>query len=257
MKYIMISVLGLLLISGCSRMQIATDNEMPSANYTKKIVVYSLENYTDTPQAGMRAANLAEGVLLARGYQVENKIDGISLDMPLDEKIAYAEKINSDYIFIGGVSEWRYKTGIDGEPAVSLQFKMLDVKSKEIIWSSTGSDNNWGNASVGTTAQALIESMIDADYDENNQTNTVQNNAMKKSQEARAAQLRLERKERMYAEKKTRIDNEKIELEQLVGQVQSIEDLDVKTSSDYQKIVELYKIIEDKEANIATLEASL
>lgn len=144
-------------------MKIATDSDIPSESFSKKIVLYALENYTDTPQAGMRASNIAEGVLLARGFDIENQIDADFLNMSLENRIAKAQSSNSDYILVGGVSEWRYKTGIDGEPAVSLQFKLIDVRSAKVVWSATGSDNSWGNASIGTTAQALIESMIDVD----------------------------------------------------------------------------------------------
>ena len=253
MKYFLPLVFGFLLFSGCSRVQIATENDIPQESFSRKIVVYALENYTDTPQAGMRAANIAEGVLLARGFHVENRIDGVSLDMPLDEKIEDAKKSNSSYIFIGGVSEWRYKTGIDGEPAVSLQFKLIDVDTKKVVWSATGSDNDWGNASIGTTAQSLIESMIG--------TQVITENTKKqsnvKSQEVEAERLRLEREKKMRAKKELAIAKEKKQLDRLVKEVQAIEDKDVKNSDDYQVIVKKYKLIEDHEAKIAELEESL
>ncbi|WP_345991087.1 hypothetical protein [Sulfurimonas sp. HSL-1716] len=123
------------------------------------ISVFALKNYTDTPRAGMRASNIIDGVLIASGYRVVSHIqDG---EKSFEEMRAAALKDNSKYFLYGGVSEWRYKTGIDGEPAVSLKCVLYETKSSRVIWSSTASDSDWGNASVGTTAQKLIESMIE------------------------------------------------------------------------------------------------
>lgn len=60
----------------------------------------------------------------------------------------------------GGVSEWRYKTGIDGEPAVSIQLGFYKTKNAKLKWNAAGSDSDWGNASIGTTAQDLLEEML-------------------------------------------------------------------------------------------------
>ena len=151
---------NILFLLGCSQSHISTSASMPSASQTEKVAVYALKNYTDTPRAGMRASNIAEGILLSKGYRVSSRINDASSAKSLQAKIADARKYNNDYIFVGGISEWRYKTGIDGEPAISLQFKLIDVRTKRVVWSAMGSDSSWGNASIGTVAQELIESMF-------------------------------------------------------------------------------------------------
>lgn len=60
----------------------------------------------------------------------------------------------------GGVSEWRYKTGIDGEAAVSLMLSLVDLKTSQVVWSATASDTSWSNSSLGTLAQNLIQKML-------------------------------------------------------------------------------------------------
>ncbi len=123
------------------------------------ISLFALKNYTDTPRAGMRASNLVDGVLLAKGYKVVTHIQ--EGEKTIQEMREIALKDNSQYFLYGGVSEWRYKTGIDGEPAVSLKCVLYDTKTSHVVWSATASDSDWGNSSVGTTAQKLIESMIE------------------------------------------------------------------------------------------------
>lgn len=148
-----------LCLGGCSTLELSVGSTLPEANPAQSITVFALDNYTDTPQAGSRASNLIEGVLLSEGYHVVKSI-GLG-HKSLNEQLQIAQNNGSGYLLNGGVSEWRYKTGIDGEPAISLQCKLIDVRSKKVIWSATASSNDWGNASIGTTAQAMIASMFE------------------------------------------------------------------------------------------------
>ncbi|MDK9692621.1 MAG: hypothetical protein OEL19_00070 [Sulfurimonas sp.] len=156
-------------ISGCSTATIVTTKkslpklyeDVNSTHEEKRdviITLFGLNNYTDTPRAGMRASNIIEGILVAKGYTIINNADD---KVPsLDKARKIAKENGSKYFLYGGVTEWRYKTGIDGEPAVSLQCSLYKSKSGEVYWSATGSDSDWGNASIGTTAQELLSEMM-------------------------------------------------------------------------------------------------
>jgi len=150
----------LFILVGCNKAQISSTKTISLVDKSQKVAIYALKNYTDTPRAGMRASNIIEGVLLSNGYHISNRISSKTDQITLKEKIEDAKEHKIRYIIIGGVSEWRYKTGIDGEPAISLQFKIIDIDTKDIIWSAIGSDSSWGNDSIGTVAQNLISSMI-------------------------------------------------------------------------------------------------
>lgn len=150
-----------LFLFGCSAATIVT-TEKPLPELEKdveiKITLFRLNNYTDTPQAGMRASNIMEGILVAKGYTIVNHVDEKTPSLKKARKIAKED--GSRYFMYGGVSEWRYKTGIDGEPAVSIQCALYKSKNKNLVWSATGSDSDWGNASIGTTAQDLLSEMM-------------------------------------------------------------------------------------------------
>jgi len=154
---------SLIFFSACSNTQITANKRgFPPIASNQKIALYSLNNYTDTPRAGLRAANITEGLLLAKGYRISNSITAATRKMSLSEKIADARRHHARYLITGGVSEWRYKTGIDGEPAVSVQLKLIDTHSRRVVWSATGSDSSWGNTSIGVVAQNLISGMLPA-----------------------------------------------------------------------------------------------
>ncbi len=162
-------LLFMMLISACSTASlVVTPKGLPevyedvNATHQKKkdvsISLFRLNNYTDTPRAGMRAANLIEGILLTKGYKVKSHLKNKIPSMKKARKIAKED--GSKYFMYGGVSEWRYKTGIDGEPAVSIQVSLYKTKNAKLVWSATGSDSDWGNASIGTTAQDLLTEMM-------------------------------------------------------------------------------------------------
>jgi len=152
----------ILLFTGCTQQTInVTHQQLPEAvegSYKTQISVFPLNNYTDIPGAGMRASNIVGGILKANGYYVISHPNKLTFKQMQN----IASKYHSQYFLYGGVSEWRYKTGIDGDPAVSLQLTLYATKTLKIMWSSTGSISNWGNDSLGTSAQELINNMIDA-----------------------------------------------------------------------------------------------
>jgi len=156
---VVVSFIFSFFLMACSSLEITTSFPLPLNDKVQSITIFSLENYTDTPQAGMRASNLIEGVLLSQGYTVRNAISLRPKD--LKEKLRIAGENGSDYLLTGGVSEWRYKTGIDGEPAISLQCTLIKVDSAKVVWSTTASSNDWGNSSIGTTAQSMISAMLE------------------------------------------------------------------------------------------------
>jgi len=149
----------IILFAGCSTTAlVSTQKSLPAVEKNKNISLFELNNYTDTPRAGMRAANIVEGVLLTKGFHVSTHFKQNLYTLQEAQKQAIED--GSVYFLIGGVSEWRYKTGIDGEPAVSIQLTLYSTKNSHVIWSATGANNDWGNASIGSTAQILIERMM-------------------------------------------------------------------------------------------------
>lgn len=167
--YTVVFVTLIAIMAGCSAPSlITTQKSLPkiyvdvNASYEEKrevkITLFRLNNYTDTPRAGLRASNIMEGLLLAKGYIVKSHFSKKAPSIKKAKKLAKED--GSKYFMYGGVSEWRYKTGIDGEPAVSLQASLYKTKNSKLVWSATGADSDWGNASIGTTAQDLLLEMM-------------------------------------------------------------------------------------------------
>jgi len=127
------------------------------------IMLFALDNYTVTPQAGLTTANILEGVLISKGFTVITAFNETANS--LEERLEIAKEKGTRFIMLGGLSAWRYKTGIDGEPAVSLQLKLIDVQTALVTWSATASGHDWGNSTIGGVGQNIIDSMREYEYE--------------------------------------------------------------------------------------------
>ena len=60
----------------------------------------------------------------------------------------------------GAIHEWRYKTGLDGEPAVGLTLQVVELPSGRVIWTASGARTGWGYANVSGTAEKLVMQLL-------------------------------------------------------------------------------------------------
>ncbi|AHE96271.1 hypothetical protein THERU_05910 [Thermocrinis ruber] len=142
---------------GCARVV----NQTPTLPIKgESYVVLPFENYTETPYAGYRVASILEGVLASKGYNLIPRVWSINereLAVEEIEKLKEsAVKNGARYIVHGSVNEFRYKTGLDGEPAVSITIFVYDAKENKVVKNVTVSGSGWVHESLGTLTQKLL-----------------------------------------------------------------------------------------------------
>lgn len=130
----------------------------------KTFVVLPFENNTETPLAGLRVASIVEAVASSKGYKIAEanyqREQKEYTQKEIEEMIAQVKEKDIDYVITGSVNEFRYKTGIDGEPAVSIVIKVYDIKNDRLVLNSSGSKTGWSHESVTTTAQKIINKIL-------------------------------------------------------------------------------------------------
>ncbi len=128
-------------------------------------VVIPFKNNTETPLAGLRASSIVKGVLGSRGYNIRDIFTDIPerdlTDREIKSLLQESKNKGIRYAVVGDVNEWRYKTGIDGEPAVSLSMRIVDLETGKTVWIAAGSKSGWGHQSLGVVAQDLINDILD------------------------------------------------------------------------------------------------
>lgn len=155
-----------LTLAACS---IARTTEMTPLPRDARWVMLPIVNQSSTPQAGQRAEAVAATLLRAEGLQLaeyppQTEEDGFPLleeGRRLAQARAWAQRSGYRYGVTGTVSEWRYKSGLDGEPAVGVTLKIVDVQNGEVLWSATGARSGWGRESLAGTGHKVIAGLID------------------------------------------------------------------------------------------------
>lgn len=156
------AVASSLLFAGCGTLK---QTAAPTLGAGDSVAIASIANYTETPSAGRSAEAIAASVLRANGLKdvrfapVEagsNALFDTAQSEGADQKLEWAQSQQVRYILTGAVEEWRYKTGVDGEPVVGLTLELIDVQSGHVVWSATGARSGWSRSSLASVATSLI-----------------------------------------------------------------------------------------------------
>lgn len=153
-------MLSLLFFIGCGEVyNIEKTTNLPKQN----IEVIPFANFTQTQLAGYKVAGIIEGVLKSKDFNISQSLwDFPEEDYTLKEIKNIIENTNSKYIVTGYVNEYRYKTGIDGEPVISITIKIYDKTKQKYIYTATISKAGNTYESLGTITQEAFNKVLDA-----------------------------------------------------------------------------------------------
>lgn len=154
-----------LVLAACSTVARAP---APTVEKNAAWVVAPFVNYTETPLAGQRAAAIGEALLVAGGAGKVKRYEAPAAESPFEtapakaqaEALAFARKEGARYLLAGTVDEWRYKQGVDGEPAAGLVLTLIDVQKGEPVWTAVGGRTGWSRESLAAVGQKLLAELL-------------------------------------------------------------------------------------------------
>lgn len=160
--------IGISMQSGCTHLESGKSVQLKSTDHW---ALLPLQNLAETPRAGEQVETILQGMLLNQGITelaVYTNVDGDDLALLLDDdkRIEKAKLWASEqglrYCITGSVQEWHYKTGLDGEPAVGITLRILDMHQEaQPIWSSTASRTGWGAENLTETTARVLKTLLD------------------------------------------------------------------------------------------------
>jgi polysaccharide biosynthesis protein PelC len=155
------------LLAACSTIDTAP---AVSIDRSAKWVVLPFSNATETPLAGQRAEAVAAGLVQSMGVkaiqrypqnlQDENLFEPGQGGRNPDQALEWAKSVEAKYALTGTVQEWRYKVGVDGEPAVGVTLQVVDLADGHVVWSGVGAKSGWSREALAAVAQKLMRSML-------------------------------------------------------------------------------------------------
>lgn len=132
-------------------------------------VILPIENHSETPQAGERVEAMLDTLLRRGGVgnlekyppQKDDDTHLLTSDRQrFEAALTWARGAKFDYAVAGSVEEWRYKSGLDGEPAIGVSMRILDLATGKVVWVATGSKTGAGNDNTSLTALKLLDEMV-------------------------------------------------------------------------------------------------
>lgn len=153
-------------LSACTTIK----NSCASIDASQTIAVLPFTNMTETPQADDRVSAITTDVLRTRGFRhvvsfpparvKPSLIPGVKEPIPRERLLEWARSQGADYALTGSVTEWNYKVGLDGEPAVGVNMELINLKTGEVIWTAVGSKIGGSRMAVSQVGIDLIYRML-------------------------------------------------------------------------------------------------
>jgi TolB-like protein len=157
----------MVFLTACTTVQVGRTVKVDA---NAKWAVLPFVNYTETPQAGLRAESIAESVMRASSdlnmQRYPSNLATETLFESMDRKqldlaLNWARQEKRQYALTGSVEEWRYKVGVDGEPAVGITLQVIEVSSGKVMWTATGGSTGWSRESLPGVAQKLMVKLLE------------------------------------------------------------------------------------------------
>lgn len=77
-----------------------------------------------------------------------------------ERALAWGREQGFRYGIGGSVQEWRYRAASEGEAAVGLTLRVIDLQSARTVYTASGARAGWGRDTLTGTAQSLLRAML-------------------------------------------------------------------------------------------------
>jgi curli biogenesis system outer membrane secretion channel CsgG len=153
-------------LAGCATVERAA---APTLETQAVWAVAPFTNQTETPLAGGRAQSIASQWIAARlsprivlppADWLEEGLLEKARSRSEQELLQWAKSQGARYLVTGQVTEWRYKVGVDGEPAVGLAVTVHDVTTGSRLYSAVGGRSGYSREALSAVAQKLLAELL-------------------------------------------------------------------------------------------------
>lgn len=156
-----------LALSACSTVVYdgANRSSLPIKNYVT-LLMPPFKNATNDEHAATAIREMTGTAVLEEGirlFQTEEVLKKTLVEGAEGEDGKYsdiAEKVGATHLLMGTVHEYRYKTDLDGDPAVGITLRLVASTSGETVWQGTSSNTGYAFASLSSASQRAVRKLL-------------------------------------------------------------------------------------------------
>lgn len=158
--------LGLVLLaSGCA--SVVYHGGSGGANVAvARVLLPPFVNATDDDHASRALTEMTGSALVEAGiplFQTEETVLKSAADQAHGPDGRYAElarSVGASHLVIGTVHEYRYKTDLDGDPAVGITLRLVDAATGQTLWQGTSANVGYAFASLSSAGQKAVRKLV-------------------------------------------------------------------------------------------------
>jgi hypothetical protein len=171
MRQSWLKLLGVVLVgaglAGCaSSSEVRHGGARSSLGGVSRVLLAPLHNATPDETAGRAVTELTATALLSHGIPLAQTEDSLLRGRALVEEgkesqlIDLARSLQCTHVLFGTVTEYRYKSDLDGSPIVSVTMRMVDAGDGATLWQGTSTKMTQYFGSLSRTAQLAVDNLI-------------------------------------------------------------------------------------------------
>lgn len=157
---LLIAGVVLILLSGCAS-TLQNGGKSTAATSSVSLLLAPLQNATDDDHAGTALTEITGTVLMQRGVSITRA--DVSTDAGTPDTATFCEKAREKkltHVVEGTVHEYRYKTDLDGDPAVGVTLRLVEASSGKVVWQGSSAEVGVGFSSLTSAAQDALQELV-------------------------------------------------------------------------------------------------
>ncbi|MFT4901310.1 MAG: hypothetical protein ACI81V_000580 [Lentimonas sp.] len=154
------------LLSGCATLSQYGGSARNLDIKAIKVILPKFENATEDEYASVAMTQITASALLAHGYELyqtedfKTRLQTSQAPEPLGSYKLMADEVGAQYVLLGVVHEYRYKTDLDGDPAVGVTLRMVEIDTGRTVWQGTSSNVGFINSSLTAAGQKVARKIV-------------------------------------------------------------------------------------------------
>jgi hypothetical protein len=153
------------VLSGCATV-VHHGSQQGNAIPVARVLLPPFVNATDDAHAGRALTEITGSLLVQAGvplFQTEESLIKSGADQAQGPDGRYAElarTIGASHLLIGTVHEYRYKTDLDGDPAVGVTLRLVDAATGQTLWQGSSGNVGYAFASLTSASHKAARSLV-------------------------------------------------------------------------------------------------